>query len=486
MALSMLEEIKKLETEARVLEPEQHDREQLLQYAAGYSNEFYSSLSKSPVYNAEYKLADEILDSPLSEKPYTAEAVIDEIKRKVDETGINTASGGHLGYIPGGGIFASAVGDYLAAVTNRYAGVHHASPGAVNIERRLISWMSDLVGYPQTSGGFLASGGSIANLTAIITAREAAALKAKDFEKAVIYQTEQTHHCIDRALRITGMGEAIRRVVPMDKHFRMKTDSLDAVIEKDLKNGLKPWLVVGSAGTTDTGAVDPLEGIAEVARKFDIWFHVDAAYGGFFILVDEMKSLFRGIEQSDSVVLDPHKGLFIPYGIGAVIVKDENLMADAYAYQANYMQDVLDQRSVLSPSDTSPELSKHYRGLRMWLPLKYHGIRPFRKALKEKLRLAEYAYQKIKALDGFEVGPPPELSVFLFRYMPPTGDVDAFNRQLHQAILDDGRIYLSSTKIDGRFMLRIAVLSVRTHLQTIDLAIELIDNKAKEVINDFL
>lgn len=477
----MREEIKKLEKESLALEPARDEREKLLQYAVDYSNQFYNNLSDAPTYNPNYQLADEILDSSISEKPQPADSIVDEIKRKVDETGINTASGGHLGYIPGGGIFTSAVGDYLAAITNRYAGVHHASPGAVNIERRLIKWMADLVGYPQSAGGYLASGGSIANLTAVITAREAAGLKARDFEKAVIYQTDQTHHCIDRALRITGMGDAIQRLVSMDDRFPMKAESLSNIIKQDQKDGLMPWLIVGSAGTTDTGAVDPLENIAEIAQQFGIWFHVDAAYGGFFMLVDKMQTLFRGIEQSDSVVLDPHKGMFIPYGIGAVIVKDENLMADAYTYEANYMQDVLDQRTVLSPSDTSPELSKHFRGMRMWLPLKIHGIHPFRKSLEEKLQLAEYAYEQIKALDGFEVGPPPELSVFMFRYLPEDGDPDEFNKQLHQAVLNDGRIYLSSTKIDCKFMLRIAVLSVRTHLDTIDLAVNLINKKAKEL-----
>ncbi len=477
----MRKEIEQLEHQSRELEPDSENREFLERKVTAYSEHFYKNLHTGKTYSPEYQTASEILESDIPEHPENPEDLLDELGAKVDHPGINTASGGHLGYIPGGGLYSSALGDFLAAVTNRYAGVHYTSPGAVNMERRLIRWMADMVGYPDSAGGYLASGGSIANLTAIITAREARGLKAAQFSKSVVYVTEQTHHCIDRALRIAGMGEAIQRQLPVDENFRMKTDQLEQAIQQDLQAGRVPWLIVGSAGTTDTGAVDPLKKQGEIAARHGLWFHVDAAYGGFFMLTGEVDSLFAGIELSDSVVLDPHKGLFLPYGIGAVIVKQEKLMAAAYSYEASYMQDIQDQQTVLSPADTSPELSKHFRGLRMWLPLKLHGVSAFRSALKEKLRLAQHAHQRLTEMPGFETGTEPDLSVVLFRFHPQGADPDACTKKLHQLMLDDGQIYLSSTRIDGKYMLRLAVLSVRTHLSTIDLALELLQKYAREV-----
>lgn len=478
----MYSKIKELELQALELEPDENRRKQLSGEVNEYVEDFYGRLSQGKAYNPAYGLAGEILNAEINEEPASMGPVLDEVREKVDSTGINTASGGHLGYIPGGGLYTSALGDYLAAVANRYAGVHYSSPGAVNLERRLIRWMADLVGYPGEAGGYLASGGSIANLTAIITAREATGLKSADFSESVVYLTDQTHHCIDRALRIAGMGECIQRKIEIDGRFRMKPAELEQAIQQDRQAGKKPWLVIGSAGTTDTGAVDPLRKQGEVARQNGLWFHVDAAYGGFFLLAEETAPLFDGIELSDSVVLDPHKGMFLPYGIGAVILKDEKLMAQAYTYEASYMQDVLDQQTVLSPADTSPELSKHFRGLRMWLPLMIHGVSAFRAALREKVWLTRYAHQKLAEMPGFEVGPEPDLSVVLFRLNPEGSDPDASTKRLHQLMLDDGRIYISSTRVAGQYMLRLAVLSVRTHISTVDLTLQLLQRYSRQAI----
>jgi glutamate/tyrosine decarboxylase-like PLP-dependent enzyme len=180
------------------------------------------------------------------------------------------------------------------------------------------------------------------------------------------------------------------------------------------------------------------------------------------------------MDRSDSIVMDPHKGLFLPYGTGAVLVKNRQAVMDAHRYQAHYMQDTIDAREEDSPADLSPELSKHFRGLRVWLPLKLCGLAPFRAALEEKLLLARYFHEQIQRVEGFEVGPEPELSVAMFRYVPKNGDADAFNERLVQEIRRDGRVFLSSSQVDGRFILRVAVLSFRTHQATIDLTIDIL------------
>jgi glutamate/tyrosine decarboxylase-like PLP-dependent enzyme len=250
-------------------------------------------------------------------------------------------------------------------------------------------------------------------------------------------------------------------------------------IEKDKENGLTPFLVVASAGSTDVGAIDPIAEIADIAEEFDTWFHVDAAYGGFFLLCEETKAKFEGINRADSIALDPHKGMFLPYGLGMVMVKDIRHLLEANSYEASYMQDTRDFHQEYAPAELSPELSRHFRGLRMWLPMKLHGIAPFRACLSEKIWLTRYFYEKVKGL-GFELGPYPELTVMAFRYVPDSGDTNEFNQKLLAIIHNDGRVFISSTTIDGKFFMRIAVLSFRTHKYHLDTLLEQLEKGIKK------
>jgi glutamate/tyrosine decarboxylase-like PLP-dependent enzyme len=397
---------------------------------------------------------------------------------------LNPASGGHLGYIPGGGIYYSALGDYLAAIFNRYSGIYFAGPGAVRMEHMLIDWMSEIVGLPKTAGGNLTSGGSIANLIGIVAGRDAQNIKAKDFDQSVIYLTAQVHHSVDKAIRIAGLKECVLRYIPMDLNYRMDALQLERQIAADKKSGLNPFLIIASAGTTDTGSVDPLMVIAQISKQNNLWLHVDGAYGAFFVLCDDGKKILRSMEEADSLVMDPHKGLFLPYGSGAVLVRDKQKLFDSFWYQANYMQDALKAQDELSPADISPELTKHFRGLRLWLPLKLVGVAPFRAALEEKLLLARYFYDEIKKIEGFEVGPFPDLSVVTYRYVPKNGDANKFNEMLVKEVQKDGRVFLSSTMLDGKYILRLAVLSFRTHLDTINLTLQILKEKIRLLQNN--
>jgi glutamate/tyrosine decarboxylase-like PLP-dependent enzyme len=401
------------------------------------------------------------------------------LQERIDKTGLNPASGGHLGYIPGGGIYASALGDYIAAITNRYAGVFYASPGAVRIENALINWVGKLIGYTNNFGGNLTSGGSFANLIAIATARSAGKIKTKNLENTVIYVCQQAHHSILKALKITGMEECIIRIIELDDHFRMNINKLQLQIEKDKKEGLHPFLLLGNAGSTDVGAVDSLYEMAVIAKENHLWFHVDAAYGGFFLLTKEGREKMKGIELADSVIMDPHKGLFIPYGLGIVMVKNIQHLLAANNFDANYMQDTKSQENEYSPSQLSPELSKHFRGLRMWLPLKLHGQKPFAASLEEKILLTRYFYEKVKLL-GFKTGPFPDLSIIIFWFEPKEGDANEYNKMILKKIQSDGRVFISSTLIKNKFLLRFVALSFRTHKEHVDLLLTLLKDCIKE------
>ncbi|MEK7253928.1 MAG: pyridoxal-dependent decarboxylase [Bacteroidota bacterium] len=477
----MRQQILQLEAAASPLEPTPAQRNDWDDQVQDYAHDFIDNIEKNKAFHFTQNPAAGLLDYPFGETPKDMYKVLNMLQENLHTCGINPASGGHLGYIPGGGIYPGALGDYLAAVTNQYAGIFFADPGAVRIENQLIRWMCELVGYPSTALGNLSSGGSIANLIAFVTARDFKKITSTKVRKSVIYLTEQVHHCVHKAIRIGGMAEAQVRNVPMDSRCRMDAVALAQMVEKDKAAGLKPFLVVGSAGTTDTGAVDPLEKIAAVCQQHDLWFHVDAAYGGFFLLADvenpdgtNVKDLFRGIELSDSVAIDPHKGLFLAYGLGAVLIKNVQAQLASHYYRANYMQDTFSFTEELSPADLSPELTKHFRGLRMWLPLQLLGLQPFKAALEEKIWLCRYFYEEVKKL-GFEVGSYPELSVCNYRYLPPNGgDANDFNRRLVEHVQRDGRVFISSTSIDGVFWIRLAVLCFRTHLRTVDLCLEVL------------
>jgi glutamate/tyrosine decarboxylase-like PLP-dependent enzyme len=468
---SLVQDIKQLEALAGVIEPEAPLRKTLLEKVNNYTETFLEGIHDRPAYIPNDDMGKGLYDSPITEQGIDIESILKLYGDNVERQGLSTVSGKFMGYIAPCSMYYSALGDYIAAITDPYCADFSNCPGGARMEHMLLSWMAGLVGYPDTALGSLASGGSVATLTAIVTAREAHMLKCEDFGRAVVYATELTHHCFEKALHIAGMGQCTTRLIAMDEQYKMDPQALARTVDEDREEGLIPWMVVGSTGTTDLGSVDPLDAIADVAAAQNLWFHVDGAYGGFFILTDEAKHLFKGIERSDSVVLNPHKALYTPFGIGGLIVRNGELLYKAHYYTAGYLQDSYVEQEIVSPADVGPELSRHFRALRLWLPLKLIGVAPFRAALSEKLLLTRYFYEKLQGEPGYELGPYPELSVFAFRYVPESGSPDAFNKRIIEALREDGRVFLSSTTLSGNYMIRVNVLSYRTHLETIDLTL---------------
>lgn len=486
----MRQKLLELEKTSRLLEPTAGERKEVRKKVITYTEDFIKKIEKTKAFNVSAENGAALLNSPISETGISIEESLSLIEKNVDFPGLNPASGGHLGYIPGGGIYYAALGDYLADVTNRYAGIFFAGPGAVRMENQLVRWMAEQLGYPKTAVGNLTSGGSIANLMGIVTARDAKKINSTNITRSVIYISTQAHHSVAKAIRIAGLSECVLREVELDENFRIKSKALADQIEKDKAESLNPFLVIASAGTTDVGAIDPLDEIADITEKNGLWYHIDAAYGGFFALTDEGKRKLKGIERSDSLVVDPHKGLFLPYGLGTILVKDKKALHASHYYVANYLQDAVESDEEPSPAELSPELTKHFRGLRLWLPLKLHGVHPFRVCLEEKLLLAKYFHAEVQKI-GFEVGPEPELSVVTYRYVPKKpasakamADKDyanKFNKLLVEAVQQDGRIFISSTSLNGNFTLRFACLAFRTHLKTVDTLLKILKEKVREI-----
>lgn len=455
------------------LDPTAADKTQLFRQIEHYSNHFLSTL---PGVKGFYNKP--VGDLSIKGEKHTFEGLLNTYQQEVVENGINAASPKHLGYIPGGGVYVSALADYLAAITNPFASAYFASPGAATMENEVVNWLKTVFSFPESAVGCLTSGGSVSNLIAFTAARDKHGVKNEKILKSVVYLSEQVHHSAQKALRIIGLEDVVLRTIPLDEHFKMCVSSLKQAVIDDKQQGLHPFLVIGTAGTTDTGVVDPLDAIADIAEANNMWFHVDGAYGGFFILTSQ-KDLFRGISRADSLIIDPHKGLFMPYGVAAVLVKDAESVLHSHYYTANYMQDGYDAELVLSPANLSPELTKHFRGLRVWLPLQYHGIEAFTACLEEKLLLTHYMRNELEE-KGFCVGPEPDLSVSYFWY-PFEGDVDAKNRALMHEVHNDGSVFLSSSVIGGRFVIRIAILAFRTKKETIDEALAMLLNCVEKV-----
>lgn len=466
----LLQKIEQLERLSEALEPDEDLRNHYLKLTHTFANKFIESLPTADSYS-QNKVNNELFE--IDGKPHDLDELLDIYETEVTQKGISPASGGHIGYIPGGGLYLSALGDYLADVTNEYAGMYFGGPGAVTMENELLNWLKNIFGFSKESVGNLTSGGSIANLVALTAARDHHGIKNGKVEKAVVYLSAQVHHCIQKAIRIIGLEDLVVREIAIDQNSKIDVIHLKKCIVEDKRKGLQPFLIVASAGTTDTGAIDPLDEIGTIAKNENCWFHIDAAYGGFFILCERVKHQFKGIEKADSLVVDPHKGLFLPYGIGAVLVKNKEAVFKSHHYTANYMQDAFIEGLPTNPADVSPELTKHFRGMRMWLPLKIHGIAPFKACLEEKLHLTTYFREQL-IQRGFKVGPEPDLSVSYFWY-PKTENELEFNKKLIQEIHKDGRIFLSSSVIQGKQVIRIAVLSFRTKKATIDRCLEMID-----------
>lgn len=463
-------ELVRLREEAEPLEPGPEQRAFLAAAAVAHSERFQAGLADAPTYRAWPGTSGHQSEFDFAESPRDPERVLDYLDRWVDRPGITTASPRFMGYVPGGGLFHSALGDFLAASANKYAGFAPAAPGAVHIENATTAWLARTIGFPDTAAGTLTSGGSMANLTAIVAAREA----LDEDGGGAVYLSRTAHHCIDKALRIAGRARAPRRLIATDERHRMRADALAEALERDRRDGVRPWLVVASAGTVDTGAVDPLADIADLCERHGAWFHVDGAYGGLFMLCEQGRRALAGIERADTAALDPHKTLFLPYGTGAVVAREGRTLFDAFSASADYIRPFADDDVGPSPGDLSPELTRHFRALRLWLPLQLAGVGAFRAAQSEKIALARYFHERLSALPRWETGPGPDLSIVAFRYRPLQGEPDDFNRRLLQRLQEEGRVFLSGTRIDGADWLRCAILSFRTHIEHVDEAIEVL------------
>jgi aromatic-L-amino-acid decarboxylase len=453
---------------SRPLEPGHQERAELAESVLTVLQDWFDRADTMPASGTDLDetLAARLMTPP-SEDGRGLDAILSDLEA-AGRSGVYHPSGGHLSYIPNAGLYSAALAEFLAAGLNRYTGVSHAAPGMSAIEHGMVRWMTSLFDLGETASGVLLSGGSMANFTGVVASRTSRL--GDEFGKGVIYVTPHTHHSVEKAARLAGFRRDQIRVVPVDFDLRMEPEALRAAVEQDRGAGLDPFLVVGSGGTTDTGTVDPLAAIADIGAEQGLWLHVDAAYGGFFQLTGKGRAAMAGIELADSIAVDPHKGLSIPFGVGALLVRDEGHLIDANQGRGAYLLEEDHYSGIRDIAALGPELSRPFRALQMWLPLHLHGVAPFRHALESSLDLAEYAHRRLSGIEGLETPWKPDLSIVAFRFE----DDDLGHRALDN-VNRDRVVHLSPTTIEDRFVLRFAVLNRRTTQDHIDHAIDIIE-----------
>ena len=366
-----------------------------------------------------------------------------------------------FGYVFGSGLPVGALGDFAASVLNQNVTAWRSAPAAATIEKTVVRWLAEAIGCPGFQGN-LTNGGSSANLMALCMAREAKS-PANELgnQGGIIYCSEEAHMSVPKAARLLGLGQAAVRRIPVDAAFRMKTDALEDAIAQDIRDGKKPIAVVATAGTVSTGSIDPLNEIAEICRQHSLWMHVDGAYGALAALA--MPEKFSGLNKADSVSLDPHKWLYQPAGCGCLLYRDASAARRAFAHSEDYVRTLAtDPIEGFAFFEESMELSRPFRALKVWLSLRFFGLRAFQESIREDLRLAQVLVRDIERQPKLELLAPVELSAVCFRYIHPGSSLDDLNRAILARVIQRGKVYISNATVHGKFALRACLVNHRS------------------------
>ena len=426
---------------------------------------------------------ERILREPPPAAPRDPEAVLRTTRDVVLESMIHVDHPRNYGFVPGPSNYVGVLGDLLASGFNVFAGTWLEGSGAAQVEIVTLDWLREMCGLPEATRGLFVSGGSIANLTALTVAREE---KLPDGPAGgVWYASSQTHSSVKRALHVLGFREHQCRLVATDEQRRLSVEALETAVAEDRSAGLRPFCVVASAGTTNTGAVDPLHALRDLCDRNDLWLHADGAYGAAAVLSPRYRSRLDGIGNVDSLSLDPHKWLFQPYGLGCVLLRDGGLLEKHFRVLPEYLQDVVPGEEEVNFCDAGVELTRGFRALKLWLTIQMFGLDNLRGAVERGFTLAEHAESRLSTIERVEITSPATLGIVSFRYLPErASDANAFNLELSRRVIDDGHALASSTVLEGRAVLRMCTINPRTTTGDVDSSLERIVALAEQLDAD--
>ncbi|MFW9994721.1 MAG: pyridoxal phosphate-dependent decarboxylase family protein [Candidatus Odinarchaeota archaeon] len=457
-----------------------------------YMADFYADLSNKTIIPPS-KSYLEIKNTSFKREGMKFDNLFQELERTVIEGTMLQIHPRFFGFVPSAGLSTGSLADLLISFLNQNAGRVTGGPSASLVEDEVIRWIAEVAGLPDTAGGTLVSGGSIANLTAMVVARDAASPGipyggvATAEKRLVAYASDQVHFSVEKALDICGIGRKNLRLIETDEKLKLIPSKLRKAIDIDIDAGYQPFCVIGTAGTTTTGAIDPLEDIAKICRNNNLWFHVDGAYGGFARLIEEGRQKLRGIELADSITLDPHKWLLLPYDIGCIIVKDLQALEGAFSIVPSYLEEPSrnENSSFTNYYKRGIQLSRQFRALKVWMALKYHGTDFFAQNIEVNCKMALLFYSKINGSENFETLPPPELSVVCFRFKPSgfsEEEISVLNKRLYCKLKAAGNAFFSSVIVRQKYYLRACFINYRTTPNDVELAHEEIVKTAISLI----
>src|SRR5215470_4004055 len=446
--------------------------------------DYLRDLREHPVYRqTSSREVRSGLDSKLPIKGTGFESLLKNFRDTIVPFSRQNAHPRMFGYVQSPGTPIGAFADLLASTLNANLTIWRSAPAPVELERLTIDWIRQILGFPAGAGGLFVSGGSMANLIGIAMARQT---KDHSLRRLRMYASSETHFSVAKAAALLGIGRENVCQITVDERFRIRTDDLLAKITADLEAGYVPFCVVANAGTVNTGAVDPLTEIRGIANRFQLWMHVDGSYGVFAVLAESARELFAGIEQADSIALDPHKWLYLPVDVGCVIYRAPEVARAAFSHEAEYTRVIGEEADeAFAFWDYGPELSRRFRALKVWMLLKGVGLDSLGEAIESNLACARYLESMVRASDDFEMAASVELSIFCFRHLPlhlrseKPQAIDDFNERLLIALQRDGSSYLSNTTLGGRFALRGCALNYRTTLRDMEILLDDLRRVAK-------
>jgi glutamate/tyrosine decarboxylase-like PLP-dependent enzyme len=437
--------------------------------------------ARSPVPDAVRR---DFMDAPAPQEGSNPEALLDEIASTILRYPMGNGSPRFFGWVNSPSAPLAALADLLASGLNpSVAGGDHA---ATYVEHAVLRWMRQMVQFPAESGGLLTSGGSVANLIGLAVMRHVKTggrVRADGLIQPglVVYTSSEGHSCIQKAIELLGIGHANLRRVAVDSAWRMDVSQLERQVAADRAAGLIPACVAATAGTVNTGAIDPLGQIEEVCRREALWFHVDAAYGGPAALVPEVASLYDGLGRADSVAIDPHKWMYVPVECGCAIVRDAHAMRDAFSLVPPYLRD---DTALPWFSEFGIQQSRGFKALKLWTALRHVGIDGYRRSIARDIALARSLQQRVRAAADFELVSDGPLSITCFRYRSAAfggddAEVDRANRALLDSVQQEGRVFLTGTELKGRFALRACIVNFRTRESDLDVLVDAIRSVAQ-------
>ena len=443
---------------------------------------------KKPVTSATREEMDNLFLQEAPEEGMDAKEVLDFVMKNVIPNSTVISHPKSYSFVPGPSNFISTMADSLATGFNIFSGGWVASPAAAELEIVTMNWLLKMFNFPvKKGGGIFTSGGSMANLTALVTARRIKC--GDDFSKAVIYLSDQAHSSNIKAIRVLGFKKEQIRVLPTDIEFRISINKLKNAIAKDRLEGLQPFCFIASAGTTNTGTVDPLDEIADICEEEKLWFHIDGAYGGAAILSKKGAKALRGIERADSLTVDPHKWFYQPYEIGCLLVKDASWLSNTFSEKPEYLRDIEGNESEINFYDYGVQLTRRFRALKFYMSIKTYGLDTFKEAVTYNIQLADDVEKLLRKSRNWEIISPATLAVINFRYNPiglnlSELEADELNQKISKKVMESKEALLVTTILNKQVVLRMCLINPKTTMDDVKETLLLCNKFGQEILSE--